>query len=98
MQVSAAIRYALPEHWLLIKGESTRRLPPSQQFPDLASKLVYGELGGDFAGPDHCSGCASMKAAADGAPKLGSPEAWRRLGTIHHLTTVIEGLTALPWP
>ncbi len=98
MQVSAAIRYALPEHWLLIKGESTRRLPPSQQFPDLASKLVYGELSGDFAGPDHCSGCASMKAAADGAPKLGSLEAWRRLGTIHHLTTVIEGLTSLPWP
>ena len=39
-----------------------------------------------------------MKAAADDAAGLGSAEVWRRLGTIHHITTVVEELGALPWP
>jgi hypothetical protein len=33
MQVSATIRYTKDEHWLLVKGESTRSVPPSAQFP-----------------------------------------------------------------
>ncbi len=98
MQVSASVRYALSDQWLLFKGESTRSTPPSEQFPILATRLVYGHLGSHFAGPGHCDGCASMKDAADGAPRLGSAEAWRRLGTIHHITTVMQGLASLPWP
>jgi ethanolamine utilization microcompartment shell protein EutS len=97
MQVSAAIRYTLTDEWLLIKGESTRKTPPSVQFPALATRLVYGHLRGYFSGKNHCPGCLSMKNAADGAPRLGSAEAWRRLGTIHHMTTVIDGLASLPW-
>jgi len=98
MQVSAAVRYTLPEEWLLIKGESTRVTPPSEQFPELATQLVYGQFRHDFVGTSHCSGCASMKASANGADSLGSPEAWRRLGTIHHVTTVVEALAELPSP
>ncbi len=98
MQVSATVRYTLNEAWLLIKGESTRIKPPSSQFPALATQLVYGFHRGRFAGVDHCSGCRSMKAAADGLPGLGSAEAWRRLGSIHHITTVIRNLASLPWP
>ena len=44
MQVSAAIRYTLQDEWLLIKGESTRSTTPSTQFPELATRLVYGHL------------------------------------------------------
>jgi hypothetical protein len=98
MPVSAAIRYALPDSWLLIKGESTRLTPPSVQFPRLAIQLVYGHLRSNFAGADHCQGCAGIKAAADGASGFGSPEIWRKLGTIHHITRVVQDLTALPWP
>lgn len=98
MQVSASIRYTLPEEWLLVKGESTRRTPPSVQFPALAMQLAYGHLRDQFAGPAHCMGCQSIKDAADGASRLGSAEAWRRLGTIHHMTAVMEGLGNLPWP
>ena len=98
MQVSAAVRYAEEDAWLLIKGESTRRKPPSEQFPILATQLVYGHLRSHFAGATHCDGCAGMKAAADGAPKRGSAEAWRRLGTIHHITTAVLALESLPWP
>ena len=98
MQVSASIRYTLEEDWLLIKGESTRMKAPSDQFPKLAHRLVYGDLQKYFLGPDHCRGCESMKAAADGAPRLGSAEIWRRLGTIHHVSMVMQGIDSLPWP
>jgi hypothetical protein len=98
MQVSASIRYTLSDAWLLIKGESTRVTRPGEQFPVLATRLVYDDLRRFFAGPNHCDGCASMKAAADGASALGSAEAWRRLGTVHHISMVIQGLGSLPWP
>lgn len=98
MQVSAAIRYTLLDAWLLIKGESTRRNPPSIQFPDLARQLVHGEHRAFFRGANHCAGCAGMQAAADGAPLYGSAAKWRTLGTIHHLTTIVEQLAALPVP
>ncbi len=98
MQVSASVRYTLVDRWLLLKGESTRITPPSTQFPDLATLLIYGHLQPNIAGQDHCDGCASMKASADGASGLGSAEVWRRLGTIHHITTAVEQLDLLPWP
>lgn len=98
MQVSAAIRYTAADAWLLVKGESTRQVPPRVQFPDLARQLVSGQHRRLYCGAAHCAGCAGMQAAADGAPRLGSPEKWRMLGTIHHITTAVEQLAALPSP
>ncbi|MBI2571910.1 MAG: hypothetical protein HYV63_33280 [Candidatus Schekmanbacteria bacterium] len=98
MQVSASIRYTMSTEWLLIKGASTRVTRPGVQFPALATKLVYGQMRSSFSGAAHCEGCRSMKAAADLAGGFGSAEAWRRLGTIHHISMVTEGLAALPWP
>ena len=98
MQVSATIRYTTDEHWLLVKGESTRSVPPSSQFPLLATRLVYGHLNQHFAGSGHCVGCQSIKDAADGASGYGTAGAWRKLGTIHHLAAVMQGLQNLNWP
>lgn len=98
MAVSASIRYTLPEAWLLIKGESSRRTPAKLQFPGLATQLVYGHLRQHFAGEAHCAGCASIKRAADGARGFGSAEVWRRLGTIHHVMRVLQDLDALGAP
>lgn len=98
MKASAAVRYALGDEWLLIKGVSTKNTPAKAQFPELANRLVYGDLSAQFAGEAHCPGCASIKRAADGAPRLGSPGVWRFLGTVHHLTRAVEELAALPWP
>ncbi|MEJ2147815.1 MAG: hypothetical protein P8020_22090 [Acidobacteriota bacterium] len=98
MQVSATIRYTLHEQWLLVKGESTRFNRPGLQFPELARRLVYGMHRQEFFGTGHCPGCARMKDAADGAPRLGSAEIWRRLGTIHHISTTVQSLSQLPWP
>lgn len=98
MQVSASIRYSLGEEWLLIKGQSTRSKRPGEQFPELARRLVYGNLRQNFYGADHCNGCESMKAAADRKPGWGSAEAWRQLGTIHHISVATQALASLPWP
>ena len=98
MQVSASIRYAKAEEWLLVKGESTRYMPPSVQFPALATRLVYGHLKQSFFGSDHCPGCKSMQAAAVDPSGYGSAEVWRRLGTIHHMSLAIQELDSLPWP
>ena len=97
MKGSACIRYTAGDTWLLIKGKSTRVTLPSLQFPSLATQFVYGHLRSHYKGANHCSGCSSIKAAADGAKGLGSLEVWRRLGTIHHITTVVEELGSLPW-
>ena len=96
MQVSATVRYALSDSWLLIKGESTRRRRPGLQFPWLAKQLVYGHLRDHFHGRPHCEGCASIKASADGQQGLGSAEVWRRIGTVHHITEVTQSLRSLP--
>ena len=97
-QSSATIRYTLDNRWLLIKGVGTRKKLPSEQFPDLAIQLIYGHLNTYFFGKYHCEGCSGIQEAADGMPRLGSLEVWRRLGTIHHITTVVQGLAALTFP
>lgn len=98
MQASASIRYAITDNWLLVKGESTKSIPPSQQFPSLARALVNNRMGSYYYGDSHCRGCSGMMACAGGRSGYGSPEAWRRLGTVHHITTVVEDLDALLWP
>jgi hypothetical protein len=95
--VSASIRYTTPNRWLLIKGESTRLVPPTEQFPLLAAQLVYGHLKSNFAGVRHCLGCEGMTSAANDVPNLGSPDVWRRLGTLHHITQTVIELDGLTW-
>lgn len=95
MSSSAAIRYTTGDRWLLIKGESTKTTGSVKQFRCLAEQLVRGFHSAKFYGATHCEGCTGVVGAADGIPGLGSQEVWRRLGTIHHLTTTVEGVTHL---
>jgi hypothetical protein len=98
MAASASARYATGDQWLLVKGTSTKKTTGTIQFPKIAKKMTTHPLNHYFKGAAHCPGCKSIVAAAAGAPKLGSAEAWRRLGTIHHLATVVADLSALSWP
>jgi hypothetical protein len=97
MQAPAAIRYTAGDSWLLIKGKSVRK-EPTLQFRSMARKLVYGDLRSAFYGAEHCNGCAAIKNAADGVGKFSTLEAWRRFGTAHHITTVVQDLGGLTWP
>lgn len=94
MQASAAIRFAADDDtWLLVKGESMK-LKGGAQFAGLAAKVIAASS----TNAQHCEGCAGLFAAAGGAPKHGSLQKWRELGTIHHITQTVESLAALPWP
>lgn len=98
MSVSASIRIALPDQWLLIKGQSTDVVPAPEQFLTLAHRLVYGHLASHFSSIAHCSGCGGAHRAANGGAKYGSAGVWRRLGTIHHITQTVEQIAGLPSP
>ena len=99
MKASPTIRYALGDEWLLVKGESTKSSLASDQFPDLAMQVAYGPYSSDYQGTNHCHGCKLIQDSANGTPRLGSPEVWRKIGTIHHITTVVsDGLGSLQWP
>jgi len=98
MAASAAARHASGDSWLLVKGVSTRQVAPTVQFKAIAKRLVNNVHGPHYAGARHCTGCADIAAAAKGAPKLGSLGIWRRIGTEHHIVTVLRDLGALHWP
>jgi hypothetical protein len=98
MQASAAIRYATDSKWLLIKGRGTKKASPGKQMPGLAGQLTTGAHKKAFCGAHHCAACALIVAAANGAPKLGSPTKWRQIGTAHHITTTVEAIQKLPAP
>ena len=95
MKMSASIRYTTADHWLILKGRSTHHQSSSIQFPTLATALTQSQ---HFYGAQHCPGCTEALACANGAPGLGSPEVWRRIGTTHHLTAVVEQLQQVAYP
>lgn len=98
MPLSAGARHASGDSWLLLKGESTRNVPATVQFKEIAKKLITNAHGPHYSGTTHCIGCAQIDAVAKGAPKLGSLGVWRRIGTTHHVVTVLKDLGALHWP
>ena len=99
MRPSPTVRYTSGDDWLLIKGETRGGTLPSEQFPLLAGQLAYGHLRSAYAGSWHCEGCRQARESADGVGGRGSPEVWRRIGTIHHITSVVDDdLLSLPWP
>lgn len=85
---AANVRYTTSDAYVWAKGESIR-LYTGQQYHRLAADLVASQA---FRGPDHCAGCAGMAACAAGESGFNAPVAWRRLGTIHHITCVVESL------
>ena len=99
MAASAAARYTTGDHWLLVKGESTKVKKPGIQFPKIAKSIVTNQHGSHYKGAQHCTGCKMIHDAANNVPGIGSAEKWRLLGTIHHISTVLkEDLSALHWP
>jgi hypothetical protein len=96
--IAGALRYANDDGWLLVKGHSRERTPLAKQLPLLARKLVDGGLRAYFAGEDHCEGCGGAVECAAGAKGFVTLEAWRRLGTAHHITNTVLQIQSLSWP
>jgi len=84
-------------HWLLVEGRGTNS-PPARRMAGLARKLTGRSAGEELTGVEHCAACRQIVEAANGAPKFGSPQKWRQLGTAHHLTTTVRAIQRLLGP
>lgn len=96
MPMSPAIRYTLDNEWLILRGQSSKHQRLAAQYPNLAAQLIASSP--PYYGQAHCQGCRDAAACAAYAAGFGSPEAWRRLGTMHHLTVATAQLGAVAFP
>lgn len=94
MQMSAGIRYTADQEWLVVRGQSVRKHGWGQT-RTLSTLLLRRPEARDT---DHCWGCDYIHKCAAGAVGPGQATVWRRVGTVHHLTTVVEQLTTLFGP
>ncbi len=95
MAVSANIRYALDNEWLIVKGQSTKVVPAATQYPVLATTLISRP---EYMQQAHCTGCDSINSCAKGVSGFGSASVWRRIGTVQHLTHTTNQISQLASP
>jgi hypothetical protein len=98
MRMSPNIRYAHDESWIVAKGAAlprksdTKRNPPSrEQYPALCRAIVESEY---WRGADYSRGDTFIAQCAEGSGATGNATTWRRVGTDHHLTTVVRQLAS----
>jgi hypothetical protein len=92
---SASIRYTLPEHWLIMRGEGILNEggPGCAQYPASATLLRESK---DFYGPEFSYGDRYISSKSDGADTDGNPGTWIRAGINHHMTVVSRQIAGLP--
>lgn len=95
MRMSANIRYATEDAWLIVKGENVFGKAGYEQAYDLAETL---QAESDLFGPTHCAGCEAVASLArrEGGP--GNATTWRQIGFVHHLSLVASQVGALHVP
>lgn len=85
---SASIRYTHGSDYIIYRGKGTRQ-HHFDQFYYISESLLNSD---DFEGVDHCAGDGFIYECGTLKKKPGSMRTWRWVGTIHHLTVVINQL------
>lgn len=98
--VSASIRYAAEDHWVIMRGEGIRNDdgPGAEQWP--AQAMLLRERP-EFSGKDFSDGDRYIEDMADnmangGLPNNGNPTTWLQAGLNRHLTLTARQLASLP--
>lgn len=94
MHITAQLRYAITDEWLVFKGQSVRTHPLGHdQFYDICAQMATRP---EYAGPKFSEGdrLIDEKAKKIGGP--GNPQVWRQIGTSHHLTAVTSQIASHP--
>jgi hypothetical protein len=92
--ILAQLRYATPDSWLIWKGGNVfKHADGYNQFFSICADLIERD---EYRGADFSWGDAEIygKATTGGSP--GNAESWRRIGTNHHLETVLDQIASLP--
>ena len=94
LNVSASIRYASSDYWVIMRGEGlrTKNGPGYDQYPAQAELLKNQP---EFCGPDFCAGDKHISLGLQLETK-GSPMTWLQVGINHHITFVVDQLANLP--
>lgn len=92
MRMSASIRYTTDEHWLIMRGHWVEKPPYFGQFHELSRDLVDRD---EYCGPEFSSGDQYIRDCAAEDVSTGNATTWRRVGTNHHLTFVVNQIANL---
>ncbi len=87
MTVSGSIRYTADQAFVIVKGHSTKVPPRWAQMVGLASTMIAQP---EYVGPAFSAGDAYISQCAQGQVGHGNATVWRRVGTNHHLVSVVH--------
>jgi hypothetical protein len=92
LRVSAQLRYTTDKEWLVFKERNIRDFG-NGQFIQICERLVKME---EYRGVDFSWGDAYISQRANGTDsRPGNPRMWRKVGTSHHLATVVSQIASL---
>ena len=91
MRMSANIRYTTKDEWLIFRGGQTKR-DGYGQFHDLSEKLINHK---SYCGESFSSGDLYIKECAEHKVGPGNATTWRKVGTNHHITFVVNQINEL---
>jgi hypothetical protein len=86
------LRYTTDEDWLVFKERNVIR-HGFDQFNSICRTLVGRR---EFKGAGYSAGDTAISACAVPGSSSGNAMTWRRIGTNHHLTLVVDQLASLP--
>ena len=90
--ILAQLRYATPDSWIIWKGRNAITEGYDQFFAICASLVNRPE----YRGPQFSWGDGEIEQKAANVGSSGNAETWRKIGTNHHIETVLEQLANLP--
>jgi len=92
--ILAQLRYATPESWLIWKGSNVFSHPNGfNQFFAICEDMITRP---EYRGQAFSWGDAEIQRKATNHDSPGNAEIWRRIGTSHHLETVLDQIANLP--
>ena len=86
MRMSASIRYTTADAWLIAKGRNVRQYGFDQYF-ELCRELVERP---EYSGEAFSWGDGFIAACARGDAGPGNATTWRKVGTNHHITMIVN--------
>jgi len=90
--ILAQLRYATPDSWIIWKGRNAITEGYDQFFAICADLVGRSE----YRGAAFSWGDAEIAQKAANVGSSGNAETWRRIGTNHHIETVLEQIANLP--
>ena len=91
IKMSAGLRYATDDEWLIFKGKSIQK-HGSEQFNQLCANLIKMS---DYKGKGFSWADSEIHTLARNLSKSGNATTWRKIGFNHHFAIVISQLASL---